>query len=42
MELVIFEPVIVPGSKSSPYKKLLISLLPETEFRDKSAKVTPA
>jgi hypothetical protein len=35
-------PVNAPGKKSSPFNELSTILLPETEFNEKSAKVTPA
>jgi hypothetical protein len=41
MEPVIIDPAIDPGKKSSPNSELSMSLLPETEFREKSSNVTP-
>jgi hypothetical protein len=42
MEPDIIDPSMDPGKKSSPSNELLMSLLPETEFREKSSNVTPA
>jgi hypothetical protein len=35
-------PVNAPGKKSSPFNELLMILLPDTEFNEKSANITPA